>query len=348
VSGRRHIPSLDGIRAIAILLVCVAHLAGTQTIPLHHFSSFGNLGVRVFFVLSGFLISTLLLDELNKSGRIALGKFYWRRTLRIFPPFYAFLLVLAALEAIGWITLQSGDLLHGATYTANFQTGRSWWTGHLWSLAVEEQFYLLWPLALAWGGRRAGWWTAGLTVALAPLWRIASGAYLPPMPRGEWFPSVADALAAGCLLALWRKPVPAWAGPAAAVVLLAANTWQYYTGGPAAALLQTLINLLLSVLLAAAVQYSATWPGRVLNARPLAFLGRISYSVYLWQQLFLVPPEARASWTVQPLTAMLGITGAALLSYYLIEKPIARWRESAQFRTSVDKNNIAVWRAAGS
>ena len=130
--------------------------------------------------------------------------------------------------------------------------------------------------------------------------------------------------------------------------MLGLNTWQYHAGGPLAAVLQTIINLSLAIVLAGAVQYAASWPGRLLNARPLAFIGRISYSVYLWQQLFLSPPEAGSPWPVHPLTAVFGIAAAALLSYYLVERPVARFREFTKLRQTADGENIGLWRAAGS
>src|SRR5437773_9697436 len=103
------IPSLDGLRAISITLVVVAHLAGTRSFPLSaatgNFWGLGELGVHVFFVISGFLITRLLLEETARTGRISLGNFYLRRTLRIFPPYYAFLFALAIASLAGAVTL---------------------------------------------------------------------------------------------------------------------------------------------------------------------------------------------------------------------------------------------------
>ena len=140
----RRIPSLDGLRAISITLVLVAHLAGTRNFPLSeatgNFWGLGEFGVRVFFVISGFLITGLLMQELAQEGRIRLGRFYLRRTLRIFPPYYTLLAALGLASVFGAVTLAPHDLLHGATYTSNYYLGRSWFLGHSWSLSVEEQF----------------------------------------------------------------------------------------------------------------------------------------------------------------------------------------------------------------
>src|SRR4051812_34868116 len=148
--NQRSLPSLDGLRAISIGLVLLGHLIGTrgfvQSMPLANDA--GLLGVRVFFVISGFLITSILLDELSRKGTIALPRFYFRRTMRLFPASYFLVGCIAVLAGWGIVRLESGDLTLAITYTTNFRTHRGWSLGHLWSLAVEEQFYLLWPLTL--------------------------------------------------------------------------------------------------------------------------------------------------------------------------------------------------------
>ena len=111
-------------------------------LPLH---KIGNFGVKIFFVISGFLITLLLLQENSRTGSIDLKQFYIRRSIRLFPAFYFYILCIALADMLGVITLFSGDLLHAATYTMNYHEERSWWLNHTWSLAVEEQFYLIWP-----------------------------------------------------------------------------------------------------------------------------------------------------------------------------------------------------------
>lgn len=146
------IPSLDGLRAISIVMVLVAHASGTRLFPVP--ASAGNLlglgefGVHVFFVISGFLITGLLLDELARTNRVDLRRFYLRRALRIFPPYYTYLAVVFLLALAGALQLAPRDMAHGLTYTSNYYPARSWFLGHTWSLSVEEQFYLLWPAVL--------------------------------------------------------------------------------------------------------------------------------------------------------------------------------------------------------
>jgi peptidoglycan/LPS O-acetylase OafA/YrhL len=142
IGGR--IPSLDGLRAISIGMVIFAHLSGTRFFPsfVAGRRDLGNIGVRVFFVISGFLITTLLLQELAAKGRISLPLFYLRRSLRIFPCAYTYISIAALLTWAGFLRLRTTDLVHAATYTVNYEVVRPWHTIHLWSLSVEEQFYL--------------------------------------------------------------------------------------------------------------------------------------------------------------------------------------------------------------
>jgi peptidoglycan/LPS O-acetylase OafA/YrhL len=204
----RRIPSLDGLRAVSIAMVLVGHAAGTVGFPLRPAPfAWGHLGVKIFFVISGYLITTLLLDEEARTGGISLGAFYVRRSLRIFPPFVAYAAAIVALERLELVRLRPGDLLAAATYTMNFHADRAWWLGHTWSLSVEEQFYLLWPAVIALLGARGGLRVALAAIGLAPLLRVAVF-YGWPSQRplvDQAFPLVFDALATGCALALLRS-----------------------------------------------------------------------------------------------------------------------------------------------
>jgi peptidoglycan/LPS O-acetylase OafA/YrhL len=163
------LPSLDGLRAISIILVLLGHAGGPrgfQRINLQ-IGDYAHLGVVVFFVISGFLITSLLMHEYDTTRRISLRLFYARRTLRIFPASYFYLCVICLLSASNFIHLRGVDIWHAFTYTVNFFPGRSWQVGHLWSLSVEEQFYLLWPFAFAVSGPRKANRVAWAVIALA-------------------------------------------------------------------------------------------------------------------------------------------------------------------------------------
>jgi peptidoglycan/LPS O-acetylase OafA/YrhL len=352
-SGAGRIPSLDGVRAVSILLVVVSHLIGTRGFPVTTtpLLDLGDLGVRVFFVLSGFLITGLLLSEWGRTARIDLRAFYVRRTLRIFPAFYAYLAVLALLALAGAVTLRGGDLLRAATYTINYSSTHDWLVGHAWSLAVEEQFYLTWPLLLLW-----------LTPARAPLGALAAIALAPAMRVllmalpdgtiglqafvGASFETMADAIATGALLALVRDRLWTWApyrrlvGTGWALLLpvvgLTAGSLRWWgpwvspgvdwvLSGVHAAVGITVLNLCIAMGIDRVVRIHDGPLGRLLNQRQVAFLGTLSYSVYIWQQLFL--DRRTDAWHARFPQNTLLVLAAALLSYHLVEQPVLRLRD---------------------
>ena len=197
------IPSLDGLRAISILAVVVGHGVPIFGIQSHLMGHLGNFGVRVFFLISGFLITTLLLKEWDATGGISIKNFYIRRALRIFPAFYVYVGVVGVLAALGLIELYKGDMMHALTYTMNYHMKRAWYLNHIWSLAVEEQFYLLWPAALMLAGPRRGRMGVAAVLFLAPLIRLVmyfgfDASYTALMRH---FQAVSDALATGCVWA---------------------------------------------------------------------------------------------------------------------------------------------------
>ncbi len=334
------IPSLDGLRGISIVLVILTHLAGTRHFFPYHvlIGSLGHLGVRIFFVLSGFLITTLLLEEYAESGRVSLPRFYFRRTLRIFPAVYAFLAVIFVLHGFGLLPLQKHDLLHALTYTMNYHNyiDRSWNVGHLWSLAVEEQFYLLWPAGIALLGPTKAVRLAVGSILAAPLFRAATWILLPGWREyiGEAFPTVCDSLASGCVLALIRSRLerhPGYVGWLSArallwlpVVIVAFNAVQ--DGRARVSLIggETFLNLMIALWIHRSVYIHTDGMGRFLNWGPCRYVGRLSYSVYIWQQVFL-NRTSESLVTAFPVNLFL-VAATGLASYYLVESPFLKWR----------------------
>lgn len=332
------IPSLDGVRAVAIGLVMVAHLGGTRWFPLTaneaEFFGTGALGVRVFFVLSGFLITGLILREMDRKGTVSLRAFYIRRFFRIFPAYYTYLCLTVAAAALGWEVLRPGDLVHAVTYTENYHVAHSWAVAHAWSLSVEEQFYLLWPVLLYCVGRKRGLIGAAAVVCIAPLVRLAEwyGPHMLHVNVGFTFETVADALAVGALLAGWRERLsampwyrtlmsPKGAAAVAAVVLLIAAQDRPR--------LQALVGVtLMNVGIALLIDYFVRVPtgvmGRLLNTRVMRWIGVLSYSIYLWQQPWL-DATRRGLATSFPVNVVLTMCCAAA-SYYLIETPALAYR----------------------
>jgi peptidoglycan/LPS O-acetylase OafA/YrhL len=338
------IPSLDGLRAISILLVVFGHLIGTRGFILPEapcrFFNLSDMGVRVFFVISGFLITNLLLQELDARNNIHLTKFYFRRTFRIFLPYYSFLFVVALLQATGSISLAPGDLLHALTYTTNYHPQHAVYVAHSWSLSVEEQFYLLWPMVLLLAGRRRAILIACSLLIACPLLRL-SMIYLFPGIEGMGlrFETVADGLAAGCVLAggrEWLKSQPAYnrllgsrlfvAVPA---MVFAASSFMGHTRIYNFVCL-TVINIGIALCVEWCVTNDSGRVGRVLNSRPLVFIGLMSYSIYLWQQVF-VDPQGVYAVSRFPLNIVF-ICAASLASYYLIERPSLSLRQRVEAR----------------
>jgi peptidoglycan/LPS O-acetylase OafA/YrhL len=335
------IPTLDGLRAVSIALVLLGHLTGTRYFPsgLGFMGHFANFGVRVFFVISGFLITTLLLKELFRNGSISLRNFYLRRVFRIFPAAYAYVLVIAIL-GLYWIHLNPYDLLYAATYTTNYNLHGAWYVGHLWSLSVEEQFYLLWPAVLALWGVKRGTQVAIAMIVLSPVFRVIFF-YGYPVTRpgvGGIFPTIADPLAAGCLLAIHRDWL--WQFPPYRKILES----RFFFIVPAIAFLgnlagehpfvsfvvaQPIMNLGIAATIDYFMRNSTSLVGRFLEWQPIAFIGVLSYSLYLWQQPFLDRDSGRI-WSAFPLNLVLAFV-LAFASYKLVEQPFLRLKERFSF-----------------
>jgi len=333
----QRIPSLDGLRAISIALVLYGHMAGTIGFPFAHDPfALAVAGVRTFFIISGFLITKLLLKEIASKGQISLGGFYRRRVLRIFPAFYAYWLITLGLVITGLLVVPARDLVYAATYTINYVIDRGWHLGHLWSLAVEEQFYALWPLTLFLLGRKRAFKIAGGAFFLVPVIRVAQF-YLWHSHRlgiTEEFQTIADCIATGCLLAgyqdwLWAQDSyrrfltswKFWLAPCLIVLTIIISVHprvKWLIGIP-------IFNLAVAVCIDRWTRFPDADPFAViLNWKPLAFVGVLSYSLYLWQQPFL-DRYASHLWNRFPYNISLAFL-AALGSYYFVEKPFLNLR----------------------
>ncbi len=347
MSSGRHIPSLDGLRGISIALVVIAHLNGTRGAPAFLSSRLfdhGQLGVRVFFVVSGFLITRLIADEIESTGRLSLKLFYIRRVLRIFPAFYVYLAVIAAASAMRALDIPLHNLAFAGTYTMNYVLDGRWETGHLWSLAIEEQFYLLWPFTIVAVGLRRALSGAALLAIVAPYALLAlflhgAGRY---MLATQTFPFVFDCLAAGCVLGgtletlaqrpVWRRVIASRAGgfvpPAlVAVDCLDHHSALYHGAG------QLAITAGICYVVARYTQVLDTCGARVLAWRPLVWVGRRSYSLYLWQQPFLDRYQQTVL-QVFPINVACAVA-CAHASYLWIERPLNRLRGRYRPQTSV-------------
>ena len=335
------LPSLDGLRALAIGLVIFGHfgaaLPGGKAWPLLVLEN-GSLGVSIFFCISGFLITYLLLQEADRHGKISLSEFYFRRTLRIFPAFYLFLIVVAVVNRPLSLHISRNEFLSAAAYVWNYSpASHSWWLGHAWSLSVEEQFYLLWPAVLAMSGRKRAIRIASAIILASPFIRVANYMLIPEW-RGR-IPTMLhtrlDGLMVGALLALlwnsrqsrrwitrfYRREILLGAGFFLFVISpgLAGRFRGAYEISVGLSLDAITIAFLISWLVS---EYSPL--RRVLNTRPLVWIGTISYSLYLWQQLFAPANKSfagRFPWNCAALC------GCACFSYFVVERPLLRWRD---------------------
>jgi peptidoglycan/LPS O-acetylase OafA/YrhL len=328
------IPTLDGLRAAAIVIVMVSHVFQDNK----KFAALGHMGVLIFFALSGYLITTRLLVEYRSSGRISLRNFYLRRAFRILPPAAVYLGILSVLSALGIVICSGPVILSALLFYTNYidivPTG--WMAGHFWSLSVEEHFYMFWPLLLIVFGVRTGWRTAIALVFAILLWRLADFRFhilasALHEPYLQWFPFrtdlIADALLWGCCLAFLSLKTGrvvstvAALGSACLLVLLCQGVRLPFPPHNAAYL--ALIEHLLPALIVGAIVACPTAPiGRLLELTPVRFIGNLSYSLYIWQQMFLWGPGG------QHMSAPLGIAAAfvcAYLSYRFIEQPCIRF-----------------------
>jgi peptidoglycan/LPS O-acetylase OafA/YrhL len=316
VINDRRIPSLDGLRAISITFVVFSHLIEWKHIAPSFLDGYGLFGVFVFFVLSGYLITKLLLGEYERTATVSLKDFYIRRAFRILPAAFVFLTVATILfrHEIRWYHLATAVF-----YFANMDPSRPFIFWQLWSLSVEEQFYLLWPFA-------------------TPMVRCLLYAAKIYVPLTSSLPVHASALAIGCLLAIYAPRIPRISGRIALVMSAVALLIPAFV--PNTAFRTLLIVLVLSpvqhICVAGVMMHVIRVPYRALNWGPVVWLGRISYSLYLWQQLiWLQAPH----WV---LTLVVPAFACAIVSYYLVEQPALRLREFLTRRNSASKQALGL------
>lgn len=309
-------------------------------------ANLGSFGVDIFFVLSGFIITERLLEERERSSTISLRSFYFRRAFRILPIVVVYLLFLILLSlSVNLVDFHFTELLGSIFFFRNYQVASSAggvYTGHFWSLSIEEHFYLLWPALLLWLGNRRAVWVTLLGALTIAAWRIFELSHL-----GARFPSSViyrtdarlDGLLLGSAMALLLR-TPKVRGfvfrnfpketPLFAAFLLLFNL-QRTNGLPS---LTT--YLLLCIAIGSTVVVEEGLVHKWLNGRLLVWIGTISYSLYVWQEPFTMRPRpdltplGRASLFPYQLFCVFALASA---SYYLLERPMIRlgknWERTA-------------------
>jgi peptidoglycan/LPS O-acetylase OafA/YrhL len=335
-------------------MVLTGHAAsGIDVLRNHPFVSYtifnGNRGVSVFFVISGFLITSLLLQEEQSRGRISLRDFYMRRAFRILPPFWVFLAGVVLFWKLGVFETDWRNVGIAFAFLRDYVRG-DWWTGHCWSLSVEEQFYLLWPATLVLTGRRKSLWIALGLILLAPAIRVLSH-FLVTRRMGpianDMFHMRMDSLMFGCALAMvhnnaafekFAKRILSLPG------LLVALCFFLFVSGYLNQRFQsyymfpfgyTFESIAISYLLLYFVRRPKSIGGVILNSPLLVHIGLISYSLYLWQQLFLTDLLSSSVLGKFPLNLIFAF-GAAELSWIFIEQPALRLRRKFEHTKSAE------------
>jgi peptidoglycan/LPS O-acetylase OafA/YrhL len=355
------VAGFDGIRALAVIAVVLTHygayasMTDSALLPMVH----GTTGVRAFFVLSGFLITGLLLREYRDSGGINYLDFLARRALRIVPLYFLFLSLVTLLFFFGYWQTNPKGLPYAWLYAYNFVPPALYapLLAHTWSLAVEEHFYLLWPIALMLllPRRRA---LVGFTVVCALLsaaayfvftrWLDLKGYFF-----DRWTPVAAFSLLVGCLAALLVNFERTGDRIAAAcqsrsyvaigMMLFLTPTLIYFVPLLAhrvapAHLALNLQSAGIAMLLVWLVFNQRSTVVAGLEMAPLKYIGKISYGIYIWQGFFLAVSPDRvpgSSWPPDPMIGVLGVAVLAPLSYHLYEARFLqmkyRFRATPQF-----------------
>lgn len=339
-----HRAQYDGIRALAIALVLICHSVPRAT--------GGASGVNIFFTLSGFLITGLLLAERERYGSVWMGGFYARRLLRLMPPLLAMLLLVACMpnvygtshngfSASLWITIPAALFYVGNYFQAAGEP--LGYLSHTWSLGVEEQFYLFWPIGMLALERRGRlrWALPRLIIFFVVLRAVLAAFGMHRYGLADWLTSEADCLLIGALLAVWmRDPgTVAWAkrtsagwgalGVLSLVCLFASYKSQGMQGTFALYGGITIVGAATAVLIAHLGQRDDGLLSWMFGWAPVVLIGRVSYGIYLYHfVIFQWVQHQRYPSTAKTYVVEYALTAAAVaLSWFLVERPALRMKD---------------------
>ena len=342
----KRIASLDGFRAVAILMVIACHWIASCRLQSALWDGLANwlglTGVSIFFVLSGFLITHLLLEEIDKCGCVSLSRFYLRRAFRILPPLYLFLSVVFLLQRAGVLQLPTREIVYAAMFVFNYAPAGNTWILHTWSLSVEEQFYLFWPILLVFAGPSRSRWIALALICLTPIVRVITLIELQPnhyLVDRMWMLAHTrlDMLMFGCALALFRTTprfqtlinqfVRSGGVPISLVTLLVITPMMHLLWP------KSFMNVagysLTGIAVTTCIHYFVRNPrsavGGFLNAGWITHLGVLSYSIYLWQELFFNEKNKTLAGALP--WSIVFTLAIAEFSYWCIERPSLRLRD---------------------
>jgi peptidoglycan/LPS O-acetylase OafA/YrhL len=332
----KHYRQLDGWRGLSIILVLVGHTCSYSLSlpePFNQLGELASLGVLCFFILSGFLITGLLLQEEQNDSKISFRNFYLRRVLRIIPAYYSFLAVVSALICFGLVKDTLWKTVVISVFFLRDLAGQGLTLGHTWSLSIEEQFYLFWPVILSALSKKYRVLVVIISCLIAPIWRLLAISLKIWTPHNPFRPDFRfDCILLGCLIALLsttqakrlRALSPNSTGFFGLLIILLG--WTLFASSlPQLIPFYLTIQLwLTAALLAHLVSHAQSPMIKAFGHPVLGWFGKISYSLYLWQQLFVA--SKTPSWgplRVFPIDLICSLA-IATLSYYCIELPFLR------------------------
>jgi peptidoglycan/LPS O-acetylase OafA/YrhL len=340
---KARLPGLDGLRAISIGMVVTDHIWQTKQFLGNDDNCFrlfvyGDLGVHIFFVISGYLITTIILEGERDHGRIDIKDFYLKRFFRIFPAYYVFLIVVC-IFFVSRLNIDSWSIFQAFTYTTGlWPSPAAWAIGHTWSLGVEEQYYLLYPVFLltvtnVLSRKRA----MIILICCFPFLRMALYKFYWPafsysiLYRG-------DCILWGCALALYQDKVKIFfvknkeilysmiSFVAVIMVFLRYSSIRMTLGFLTIPFLTTIQSLFAGLIIVQVsfISRETSFLYRLMNNRPIVYIGILSYSIYLWQQIVIPGGNQMAAvWQVFPF-CIPTIMVLSLLSYTCIEAPFLK------------------------
>ncbi|MFA9438488.1 acyltransferase family protein [Uliginosibacterium sp. sgz301328] len=359
----KRITELTGLRCLAVMMVVIGHAQQTTQggysgwlLPLKLFSN-GYQGVLIFFVLSGFLITSILISEYGNTGKIDFVRFYCRRALRIWPASYAVILAIVLLSAIGLINVARQQSVFAALHLWNYSGPLGlkevhashpdgvWYFGHFWSLALEEQFYWVWPPLLIFLLRFKNEKILPGLIILIPIVRMATYVLFPGLRDylGMMLHTSVDAMLIGCYAALKQEKIKSMMDSSkhtnifctiSIVILFFAmpSIANNYGGYWNATYGRTVEAILAAVLMLSIINIENFWLSKILRAKIFVFIGTISFSLYLWQQVLLGKGAPLAfKFPFNIIQAVL----LASLSYWFIEMPFLRIKNKIKLEDNI-------------
>jgi peptidoglycan/LPS O-acetylase OafA/YrhL len=333
-----HLPGLDGLRGVSIIIVIIGHLIWANNLKFF----IGYFGVNIFFVISGFLITTILLKEKVNKGFISLKRFYVRRILRIMPVAYLYIFILILLNIIFKLNISFRSFATAALYLKNipFRNSGEWYTGHFWSLSVEEQFYLIFPALLVVFKNKYVFIIISMILLIKTSEFVAySGITEPNSILHYAVFGIVDVFGNGTIeiligsltsLLLFKQiikfdhiKINYWISSILLVVAFLIDTFFYN-------------NIISSIIFSVCISfvilnnlYQLDFLGSLLSNKVLVKIGLLSYSIYIWQQLFLKnQPWSQSFKSSNSIILNLIVFSATVLaSYYLYESKFLRLKD---------------------